>query len=297
MKNEELEEKSIQILQAVFQEIPFVRSIMIEKAGSPASPDFIVEMKLPKMKVRLLVEARTSGQPRLAREAVNQLLRFQENRPDSYLVFIAPYISNDAAQICMEAGTGYLDMAGNAYLSFGLIFISREGRKNPYVSARRLKSLYQPKSSRVLRSLLMDPRKSWKLQELSKEANVSIGQVANVKRVLKDREWIKEDRNGLWLSAPEKLLADWAQNYLTQRKGIREFYSLADTSFIEKDIAEACNRLEVRYALTGFSGAARLAPAVRYKRVDVYLAEKVDEIALEANLKEEIGRASCRERV
>ena len=65
----------------------------------------------------------------------------------------------------------------------------------------------------------MDPRKSWKLQELSKEANVSIGQVANVKRVLKDREWIKEDRNGLWLSAPEKLLADWAQNYSHQQKG------------------------------------------------------------------------------
>ena len=88
----------------------------------------------------------------------------------------------------------------------------------------------------------MDPRRSWKLQELSKEVKVSIGQVANVKRVLKDREWIKEDRNGLWLSAPEKLLADWAQNYSTQRNGIREFYSLADTSFIEKDIAEACYR-------------------------------------------------------
>ena len=54
---------------------------------------------------------------------------------------------------------------------------------------------------------------------------------------------------------------------------------------IESDIAEQCDRAGLRYALTAFSGAARLAPAVRYQRVSAFV-EAVDDLASSLDLNE-----------
>ena len=50
-------------------------------------------------------------------------------------------------------------------------------------------------------------------------------------------------------------------------------YSFKSIPEIEVSIAEVCRQRKLNYALTGFSGAARLAPAVRYQRVFVYIDE------------------------
>jgi len=124
---------------------------------------------------------------------------------------MAPYISPQAAEICAKEGIGYLDLAGNCRLSFGQVFIRREGIRNPFARKRDLRSLYAPKSTRILRVLLM--RKSaWKTQALADEAGVSLGQVANVKKLLRDREWVADGEEGFKLTNPRSLLADWAEN-------------------------------------------------------------------------------------
>ncbi len=41
---------------------------------------------------------------------------------------------------------------------------------------------------------------------------------------------------------------------------------------IESDLAKVCSEKNVEYALTGFSGAARFAPAVGYNRVMAYVS-------------------------
>ena len=48
---------------------------------------------------QIVVDAKVNGQPRLAREAINQLLRFRSAFPEAYGVFIAPYISPESAEI------------------------------------------------------------------------------------------------------------------------------------------------------------------------------------------------------
>jgi hypothetical protein len=286
MKEIDIEKKAPEVLRAVFEEIPFVRSAEIQRCEQIAGPDFSLSLKLENSDVTILVEAKNSGQPRLARDAVNQLLRSLSERPDAYPVFLAPYISPSAGDICKDAGAGYIDLAGNCYLAFGSVFITREGRKNPYASSRKLKSLYQPVSSRVLRVLLSDPRKAWKTQPLSDEANVSLGQIANVKQALKDREWIEEGPNGFSLSNPDRVIAEWSANYVFRKNDIRSFYAMDSTVDAEQRVAEACRRQNIPYALTSFSGAARLAPNVRYTRIDIYVADNIDAVAEVAGLKQ-----------
>jgi hypothetical protein len=289
MKMDDIEQKSRLAMENLLGEVPFISKVEI--TGREKSPggrnDFLVSLEANGRRLRFLAEAGTSGQPRFAREAVNRFIRWKEEDRgfDAYPIFMAPFVSERAAAICRESGVGYLDLAGNAYISFGSIFISREGRKNPFVSTRRLKSIYQPKSARILRVLLLNPKRDWKLQDLSDEAEVSLGQAANVKKGLRDREWIRESPDGFRLSDPRALLLDWANNYSFEKNQIARFYTLAGPEDAEKKIAEVCGNINVEYALTAFSAAARIAPGVRYNRVTAYLSGRVNDVAGSAGFK------------
>jgi hypothetical protein len=200
---------------------------------------------------------------------------------------MAPYISPQSAEICAKDGIGYLDLAGNCRLAFGKVFIRREGSSNPFVQRRDLRSLYAPKSTRVLRVLLMRSTEWWRTQPLADEADVSFGQVFNVKKLLRDREWILEGGEGFRLTAPRALLSEWAESYTFRRNVVRDLYSLQGADEAEEEaIANACGRLGVGYAFTGFSAARRVAPAVRGQRATAYVGAVTDDLLERVGLKD-----------
>jgi len=280
MKNTgfELERKAREALRSCLSRVPFLRIKDFKRQTSKKAvrPDLLVSLAFPKGHKVLVGEIKANGQPRVAREAVNQILRYRDLFPDAYGVFLAPYISPKAGEICRQEGIGYLDLAGNCYLCFDGVYIEQEGKQNVYKDKRDLRSLYSPKAERVLRVLLVNARKNWKVEELAKEAEVSLGQVSNVKKLLMDREWIRVDKTGFMMNEPEQLLGEWQENYSFRRNKIHDFYSLRNPGQFEADFVEYCNREAVKYALTGFSGAARLSPSVRYQRAMAYM-ENVDE--------------------
>lgn len=279
----EIEVKAEKTLRDALEKIPFlkVNSIEREKEGV----DILATISLDNKKQVLLVEVKSNGQPRMARDAVNQLIRYRNAYPDAYLIFMAPYISSQAAEICMKDSVGYLDFAGNCYLSFGQVYIEQTGKPNPFRTKRDLVSLFSPKSSRILRVLLNNPGRIWKTQALADEARVSLGHVANVKKLLLDREWITK-QDGFSLTAPWMLLDDWANVYTYRKNEVRNFYSLKSIPEIEIALAKVCKTKGIEYALTSFSGAARFAPAVRYTRAMAYVYKTREDVASLLNLKE-----------
>ena len=288
ISGKELEKKAEEALRACLSKVPFLRIKNIQRhpKRGDKTPDMLVTLKLPDAEKIIVVELKPNGQPRIARAAVNQLLRYQDIFPEAYGVFMAPYISPQAAEICEKDGVGYVDLSSNCSLCFGQVYIEQEGKPNLFAEKRDLRSLYSPKAERVLRVLLNNPKNRWKVKALSVEAAVSLGQVSNIKKLLSDREWIHTNRDGFFLNAPERLLAEWAENYTYRRNSIRNFYSLSGIAEIEATIAEICSKRKLSYALTGFSGAARLAPAVRYQRVFAYIEDTEKNIAKLMNIKE-----------
>lgn len=285
MKKEssEIEAKAEKVLRDALEKIPFLKVKSIEREKDRV--DILVNLAVGDKKQVLLVEVKSNGQPRMARDAVNQLIRYRDTYPDAYLIFMAPYISPQAADICMKDGVGYLDFAGNCYLSFGQVYIEQTGKPNPFRTKRDLVSLFAPKSSRVLRVLLNNPGRVWKTQDLADESRVSLGQVANVKKLLLDREWITK-QNGFLLTVPWMLLEEWANVYTYRKNEVRNFYTLKSIPEIEADLAKVCKARGIEYALTGFSGAARFAPAVRYIRAMAYVYNTREDVASLLNLKE-----------
>ncbi|MDY6990637.1 MAG: type IV toxin-antitoxin system AbiEi family antitoxin [Thermodesulfobacteriota bacterium] len=287
----ELEERAEKALRSCLSKVPLLKIEGIKRVpsrdGVRPEPDFLFGLTLAHgAQQELVVEAKSNGQPRLAREAANQLVRYRDSYPEAYGVFIAPYISPKAAEICIQEDIGYADLSGNCRLCFAQVYIEREGKPNAFAEKRDLRSLFSPKAERVLRVLLNHPKRPWKIVELATEAQVSLGQVSNVKKLLNDREWIQVQSRGLILGEPQELLKEWAENYSFKRNVAKGFYSLKRVPEIEADLSEACRQKGLVCALTSFSGAARLAPAVRYQTVVAYIDEVGQDLAPLLGLKE-----------
>ncbi len=287
IKYDKIEKLAQEAVRKVFGKVPFLELKGIEQNvfNGIDTVDFCVIVVTDSVDKRIAVEVKTSGEPRYARQAVRQLSALVENSQCSYGVFLAPYISPQSADLCAQSSIGTIDLSGNCRISFDRVYIENEGKPNKFAEKRDIRSLYSPKASRVLRVLLVNPKKSWKTQELANEAQVSLGQVANVKKLLADREWISETDSGILLSMPSDLLMEWSENYSYEKNNVYDYYSLKQPSDMESELASYCDSNNIEYALTGFSGANRTAPSVRGQRVMAYVSMIDDELENALNLK------------
>lgn len=271
MKEQDAIQSALTSLKNCLEEVPFLEIQQIQIPNFDKGPDLIVKIRIQKDDRDLFVEVKNNGQPRIARLATYQIKDYLRQNPNAYGIFVAPYISQEAGKICEESGVGYLDLAGNCLISFNTVYIRQTGAINLNIQKRVLRSIYSPKGERILRILLSEPKRIWKTAELAQAADVSLGQVANIKKILLDREWLRDTSKGITLTNPAALLDEWSQTYNIQRNTVIECYALAEIPEIEEKVAEACQGLDLGYALTGFSSAARIAPMVRYQKASIYI--------------------------
>ena len=199
-------------------------------------PDLVMETEIRGQRKILVIEFKSIGQPRYIREAVAQVKAYASAIPNSYPVIVAPYILDQSAGIMQSQGVGFFDLAGNCLLDFDGVFIRSQGNPNPDPTTRELRSLFQPRASRVLRFLLtpalfhgslLKPGvgtwpeilrhppegRTWTVEELAGLSEVSLGWVSAVKRRLLDFEYVREEDRRIVLTKPGELLDEWARNY------------------------------------------------------------------------------------
>ena len=275
-------------------EVPAVRSVDIQRevaVGEGKRADIVADIEAGDgQHYQLVVEAKTNAEPRRARDATRQLTAYldalrQPDAPEPVGVLGAPYVSDRAAAVLAELGVGYLDLAGNARLAVGPLYVERTGHPNPYAEDRSLASLFAPKTSRAARALLAYPTRAWRLQELADEVDVSLGLVAKAKASLLDGEYARDTPDGLALADPDGLLDAWLAADRRRPKP-RSYYSLDGVADAERHVCDAARASGARAALTSFSGAERVAPHVRYSHASVLVeADARDAVAERAGLR------------
>jgi hypothetical protein len=219
LKERDFEPQFEALLRELLGRVPFVKLASLKKDArvSPSSPDRadrVAQVTTGDRKWTLVVEEKRSGQPREVRTAVLQLERYLKHLPEDarrYGLLLAPFVSEESAQICIEAGIGYADLAGNARLSFDQVFIETRGADNPFREKRETRSLFAPRATRVLRVLLQGPLRPWKVTELAETARVSLGWVSAVRQQLLAREWAAEAPGGFRVTKPGAVLEAWAK--------------------------------------------------------------------------------------
>lgn len=271
------------VITGLFQEVSFIDKVVArEEIRKGESPDLVGEL-MGKEGVRvLLIEARVKGEPRIAREAVNALLLEMELWSRACPVFVAPYISSEAAEICRKNNVGHLDLAGNCCLAFDSLFIRTQGHLNPFKSPRKLKSFSKPKSARIIRVLLNNPLREWRTQDLALEAGVSPGMVSNVKKILGDKEWIDGRKKTIALTRPGSLLQEWVKTAPGPEGAPTTYTVPVDFIELENALVAYCGHRGMQCAFTGLSGAVHLTPGIDYRQVQVYISG--DPVALAQEL-------------
>ena len=173
------------------------------------------------------MEIKPNGAPRFARSAIYQLesyithLHRSEHQDDTgqfIPMLVSSYLSPESRSICLDHNVAYLDLYGNARLAFGPVYIERSVPERPKSEARAQRSLFTPRAGAILRVLLRDPARAWRVTDLAEAANASLGHVSNVRKALLDREWVEIREDGLVLVQPDALLKSWRENYRQPRR-------------------------------------------------------------------------------
>ena len=252
--------------------IPIVYQCEIE-------PNGIASLQLwndEEIRVKLLISE--NGYPKQVKEIISKSVC------DKYCVILAPFISEQTAKICKEANVGFLDMAGNCYIAYKSLFIQIHGNKNSTSPKRSLKSIYERTSvvsSIILRKLLEDANRKWKLKDLAREAGCSIGQVSKVKDFLLKQAYLDQCKDGISVIDPRSVMKDWAKVYASRADERVHCYSLASIPDLEARISRMNSELGTDCLLTGFSGGVRYQPVVRYQKIHALIGPQNLEKAIE----------------
>lgn len=170
----------------------------------------------------LVVEVRPNGAPRFVRSAIYRLEsciarlhRSGAANSGRRLVpmLVSPYLSPESRAICSDHDTAYLDLVGNARLAFDSVYIERAVAEKPVSETRALRSIFTPKAAAILRVLLREPGRAWRVADLATQARASYGHVSNVRKALLEREWLEVRDDGAVLIQPDALLKTWRENY------------------------------------------------------------------------------------
>ncbi len=265
----ELEQLAKDAVHALLRDIQGAKGEILAESSRPEW-DFEVHFSLEGSPRTLLCEVKTRAWPNELHGVGHRINRALQNHTNASCtpVFIAPYLSPQAIEVCDDLGLSWADLAGNCELTIKGAYVKVIGNPNPYKRGRGTASLYSPKSAAIVQALLLAPHRRWTTNELSKESGASLGQVASVKKLLEKNNWIRASYGETSLTEPKKLLDDWVLNYQPRRKTIRLF-TLESPEKLEDRVATNLSG----YAFTEFSAAHRYAPYTRHQRVAFYVSK------------------------
>lgn len=130
-------------------------------------------------------------------------------------VIAAPRISREAGERLRNAGIGYIDTAGNAYLTGPGLLILIAGRKSKSKGPKATPDrAFRPAGLKLLLALLSSPGLlNSSYRELAEVSEISLGSVTHVLQSLKDLEFLFEAKGRRHFQNREALLNEWAKQY------------------------------------------------------------------------------------
>src|SRR2546430_16253790 len=272
LKSEEIRR---QVAQRLRELLPKAKSweeqTDVKIAGHAAG--LVVRFRLVDQEHTVVLEVASLGQPRQIRAAVTRLADIRRELPGAYPVAAAVYIGPQSARILKSHNLGYVDLSGNCYLAFEHVLIEKDGKRNVRPSTRPLRSLFAPRATRVVRVLLAEPGRAWRLEELAKAAAVSLGHSHNVVKRLEDLRWVERDEaQRIHLGKPADLLQGWGESYTYRTNDIASYFVPERvTRKLMADLARALTAEGRRYAFTLNAGLSLVAPQTRLGALHCYL--------------------------
>ena len=266
-------------LPRLLEGLEIVKTEVLPRARGGVQSDLLIDVRLGRQSKKLVVDVKTLGEPRFAAQAIAHLSQSVQSVSSGYPVFAAGYVGETARQLCRAAGVGYLDLLGNVYLRFGGVLIDRLAQGSFEAERRGLKQLFAPKATRVIRTLLLDPKRPARITDLARGCSMSPAGAYWVVRLLEDMGFVERDPSKrAVLVKPKELLDAWASSWSMDKNTTTSYFSFERTpEALMKKVAAVSKQKGLSYAFTLMAGASFVAPFVRFQDVWLYFDGEEDD--------------------
>jgi len=171
--------------------------------------DAIITFKKQSFTVEARSEIRASNKGIVLSEI--DAIKEKTNRP---VILAARYIAQEIAIELRELGINYIDIAGNAHINEGEIFVLISGQKTQYQEKTNQARAFQEAGIKLIFNLLNNPENlQLSYRELAELANISIGSVSNIMQELEGMNFILKTSSKRILKNTPDLLNRWIIAY------------------------------------------------------------------------------------
>jgi hypothetical protein len=255
-----------------------------QSRASAEQGDAVVQLRAAgRCRGRLYVHAKSEVRPGSFPAWALQRMPPKSKEP-AVAVLAAPVVSSRLADLCHEAGWGWIDLAGNCRIDVpGLLRLEHSGSSPVHKQPVRGARLGTAAVGRVIRVLLSpgNAGRRWKQRDLQGgtcsrmpgDQPVSLGLVNKVVRHLLDEGFAEEleKEPGVRVRDPQGLLKAWNAAYRFDRHEQRTYFTLLKGKALEEALHQLSLEAGFGVAYAVFSAAERQAPSVRQPKTWVYV--------------------------
>lgn len=248
-------------------------------------PDFVLEVRIEALCFRVVGEVYEGQSSASLRDRVQRVKLAVESIPDALGVIASPYLSANRRAMIRDAGLGYVDLSGNAYLRHGSLLVKVEGEPNRFNRESGSRGPFSGKAS-LVPELLLEQVRPWGIREIASDLGLDPGHVSRVVAYLARASYVSKGSDGkVVLRRPEELLGDWASAYKPPKgQQLLRFSQSPSPSQIIDRLRDAAADEAHNYALGNQAGASLVAPYAAIDRVDVYVSDQAAEQWIEQAL-------------
>jgi len=174
---------------------------------------------------------------------------------------------------CEEAGVGWLDFSGNAHIVAQGVRVIIQGKPNRFKSVGRPRSLFAPKSSRIVRWLLVHAGEFFTQREIARATGLDEGMMSRlVARLTAEDYIVRDERGGIRAKEPALLLDSWREAYQFAKHTVcRGHVAARSGDALLRFVAETLSEQKVEHAATGLAAAWALTRFAAFRIATVYL--------------------------
>ena len=240
--------------------------------GKSVQADLLVTVE----NFNFVVEWKTTGQAAAVAMAARSARLFAEQwKKKSIPVVAVPYMGEVGQRLCEEAEVCWLDLSGNAHLVAPGLRVTIEGKPNQFKRPGRPRSVFAPKSARIVRWLLIEPESTFTQRALAKATGLDEGFTSRIVRQLEEQRLVARDAAGeLKIADYDVLLEAWREAYdFSKHHIVRGHIAARSGDEILRRVSDQLKRDKLEHAATGLAGAWLLNQFAGFRLVVFFVSQ------------------------
>lgn len=253
-----------------------------DPTGADIGADILVRVGRPVLAVEVKVTSDSASIAPIVAQARESASRIGKA---AVPVVVVPFMGEVGRRLCKQAGVSWFDLSGNAEIVAPGLRIHVEGKPNKYKKPGRPSTVFAPRSSRIVRQLLMDPGRAVTQRELARLADLDEGFTSRIVHKLEADEHVERgDGGALHVKNPDLLLDAWRESYdFAKHRILRGHIASRSSDEGLRRLCDVFKKKKVQCAATGLGAAWLLTKFAGFRLTTVFVAEEPGETLLGAS--------------